>query len=276
MKRMEPGTFDRVVRLDSRLRYWVTVPHRPRPSYPLLVSVHGISRNAAEHAHALAPLAETLGVVVVAPLFDETGFPDYQRLGRRGRGMRADLALEAILEDCAERVPLLTDRFFLFGFSGGAQFAHRYALAYPHKVRALAVASAGWYTLPEPRRRFPRGLGPCRHLPDLQFSLPAFLRLPITVMVGERDRARDPVLRRDAELDRRLGRNRFERGRRWVEMLHERAARMGIACRISFESLPRSDHSFPHCVNPARGDLVTRLSRALAGSLPPQEIRRTA
>jgi len=44
------------------------------------------------------------------------------------------------------------------GFSGGAQFAHRFAFAHPERVRAVAAHSAGSYDPPPAR---------ARHLPFL-------------------------------------------------------------------------------------------------------------
>jgi predicted esterase len=34
------------------------------------------------------------------------------------------------------------------GFSGGAQFAHRFAYAHPERTQAVAAHSAGWYDPP--------------------------------------------------------------------------------------------------------------------------------
>lgn len=240
---------------DPRLVYWLAGAWED-PHARLLVAVHGISRNAREHAESFHRPAQERGFAVLAPLFDEGRFPDYQRLGRHG--LRADLALDAMLADAAARHGVDIDRFALFGFSGGAQFAHRYALAHPARVRGLLLGAAGWYTLPDPGCRFPHGAAPCRQLPDLQFDLPAFLRLPILVLVGEHDREADPALRRDRRLDALLGTDRVERGRRWVELLHREASRLGIDGRFLFDLLPAADHDFTTCVDPARGDLVRR------------------
>jgi pimeloyl-ACP methyl ester carboxylesterase len=44
----------------------------------------------------------------------------------------------------------LAPRLLLYGFSRGAQMAHRFAMAYPAEVAGVAVLSAGSYTLPDP------------------------------------------------------------------------------------------------------------------------------
>ncbi len=257
------------LREDDRLGYWLQEPPVAEERPPILVAVHGISRNAAEHAEAFSAVAARHGAVLLAPLFPKDLFPDYQRLGRRGRGLRADLALEAMLSDVRHRLGIDTRRIHLFGFSGGAQFAHRYALAYPERIASLMLAAAGWYTLPDPALPFPRGLAPCERLPDLRFSLPAFLRIPVTVLVGELDRLRDEALNQSRLVDRRLGTNRFERGRRWLTLLESSAEKLGIRARLRFVALPASDHEFAHCIAPDRGDLPSRLEDCLAFAASP-------
>jgi len=253
---------------DARLGYWLQPPPTIDRESPVLVAVHGISRNAAEHAEAFGAVAASCGAVLMAPLFSRELFPDYQRLGRRGRGLRADLALEAMLSDLRQRLGIAARRIHLFGFSGGAQFAHRYALAHPERVAGLILASAGWYTLPDPELPFPRGLAPCARLPDLRFSLAPLLRIPTTVLVGELDRVRDETLNRHPLLDRRLGTDRFARARRWVELLESAAGELGIRPRLRFRSLPRSDHDFTTCIAPDRGDLAARVRDCLASVSP--------
>lgn len=152
---------------DPRQQYFVSLPRRIAHGVSLLVCVHGISRNAEEHAAAFAERAANRGLVVVAPLFERERFPDYQRLGRRGRGARADLALDAIVSEVGATAGVDVERFYLTGFSGGAQFAHRYAFAFPHRVAALALAAADWYTFPRPAHplspRHSARSGPPRH-----------------------------------------------------------------------------------------------------------------
>ena len=50
------------------------------------------------------------------------------------------------LADWQECTGIDTRRINLFGFSGGAQFAHRYAMAHPGSVNALVLTAPGWFT----------------------------------------------------------------------------------------------------------------------------------
>ena len=228
--------------------YFLYVPQSAGSHPSLFVTVHGISRNARQHASLFAPLAERYGVVVVAPLFPAHEYGDYQRLGRRGGAQRADRALEAIVEEVGRLTGARTERFFLFGYSGGGQFAHRFAMAYPQRVEAYAVGAAGWYTFPDPNLRYPRGVETRRCLPDVQMSPDRFLTVPAAVIVGERDTRAGSALRKTTRVSEQQGRSRLERGRRWVEAMRRTAREAGLVSSFDFVEMPRCGHSFKRCM----------------------------
>lgn len=254
----KPGIVqERVLHDDWQQRYFIYVPHERDPAKPLFVAIHGISRNAREHAEQFSGLAERYGVAVIAPLFDEQRFPDYQRLGRRGRGARADLMLERIVDECATLIGADARRFCLFGYSGGGQFAHRFALAHPHRIAAYAIAAAGWYTLPDPSQRFPMGTGGSSRLTGIAFHAEEFLTVPAAVFVGERDVYAGSALRQSEQLSDSQGENRFERGRHWVTEMTRAARQQCLDTEYHFEALPRSPHCFVKSMR--RGKLGERV-----------------
>lgn len=256
---------ERVLEDDPGQRYYLYLPSagdlaRAR----VLVTVHGISRNARTHVRRYAALAEQRGVIVVAPHFGKRRFPDYQRLGRAGRGERADRMLDRILAEVARATGARTDRLHLFGYSGGGQFVHRYAMAYPERVAAIAIGAAGWYTFPDPERRYPYGIKPSPALPDVHFDIGRFLRIPTWVLVGEDDDVRDAALRQSDRLDRRQGATRLERGRRWVEAMNAAARARGLAAtHYRFIALPDADHSFSRSIR--HGGMAERVFDCLFG-----------
>ncbi len=229
---------------DPRQRYFLYLPKACGEGSRVLVSVHGISRNALEHVSAFQALAERHNFILVAPLFSAERFSDYQRLGRVGAGPRADLALNRILRDVTGISGVDSERFYLFGFSGGGQFAHRYAFAYPHRVLALIVGAAGWYTLPDPGRGYPKGTANAVGLPGIVFNPQRYLKVPVCVLVGEHDTMRDRELKKSRWLDREQGVDRVERGRSWVKALRAAAAARGLHTRFQFELVPGVGHSF--------------------------------
>jgi pimeloyl-ACP methyl ester carboxylesterase len=253
----------RSVSTNAQHRYYQYVPVAPVPGRTL-VSVHGISRNARDHARLLAPLAERYGATVIAPLFDEAFYSDYQRLGRRGRGRRADLALNDILTDAFGTATPPAIR--LFGYSGGGQFAHRYTLAYPDRVAGLALAAPGWFTFPDPRRRYPYGLGSADGLSGVHFDPDRFLRVPTLVLVGAHDVERGASLRRSQRLDRDQGRDRVTRGRHWIGAMRREAQRRGFATRFLFECMPNTNHDFVSAMT--RDAMGVAVFRFLFGDSP--------
>ncbi len=57
-------------------------------------------------------------------------------------------ALLRMIAQVEKEGAIYSQQLFLFGFSDGAQFAHRFALLYPELVKAVAAHAASGYTLP--------------------------------------------------------------------------------------------------------------------------------
>ena len=228
---------------------WLTLPPRMSNTLPPLVAVHGIRRRAEAQAALLAGRAAAQGRPVIAPLFDRENWPRYQQAVRRGR---ADLALLRLMADLRSEGVWRTRRFDLFGFSGGAQFAHRFAMLHPDAVSRLVTASAGWYTFPDDAV-FPYGLAPRPGHRDswaqrLTGNLDRFLALPIAVCVGSDDNVPDANTRGGAAIDAQQGKHRLARGARWVHALRQTARARGISASVGFHTMPFCGHDFRTCV----------------------------
>jgi pimeloyl-ACP methyl ester carboxylesterase len=253
----------RLARRDlSGQSYFLYIPGSGGSDAPLFVTVHGLARNAYEQACLFSSHCEAHGAVLVAPLFED-GARDYQRLGRSGRGPRSDAALEAILDEVVLLTGAIGTPIHLFGHSGGAQFAHRYAMAHPHRVARVVVAAAGWYTFPSRRVRFPYGIRRSRDLPDVRFDPEEFLRVPMTVIVGEQD-THSKNLRRTERVIRQQGRTRVERARRWVDSMRAAAEARRLDPLVAFESIPGGKHTFASLMT--SGGLGERVFAALFGT----------
>jgi pimeloyl-ACP methyl ester carboxylesterase len=244
----------RAVSGDPPLEAYVYLPRTLAPQAPVIAIVHGISELPRQHVECFAPLAERQGAILVAPHFARPRFRDYQRLGRGSRGARADRALERLVEEIARETHARAGRFFLFGYSGGGQFAHRYAMAHPQRAAAAVVASAGWYTFPDAERFYPRGIRDRGDLAGVRFEPDAFLRVPLLVTVGARDVERDASLRQSEALDREQGRSRVERAERWVEAMQAAARERGLPPAAVLRRLEDVGHSFED--NAGRGALA--------------------
>ncbi len=224
---------------------------------PLVVSVHGYTRQPLEHLRAFAPLAVRHGFALALPLFDERHHRRYQQLLHPRRGTRSDLALLAALEAAAPRHGLDASRLFLFGHSGGGQFVHRFAMCHPRRTVALAIGAAGWYTWPDPALPWPAGVGAAEQSLGAPIDLERFLRLPMALWVGEKDTAAGETLRDSPELALQQGANRSERATRWAQAVRAAAAARGVDNALAVAELPSAGHDFGGCVR--RADLARRV-----------------
>jgi pimeloyl-ACP methyl ester carboxylesterase len=212
------------------------------PGAPIVVSVHGIARNAAVHTYRLIDEAERYGLSILAPLFEKDLYGQYQQLLDTRTGQRADLALFDMLQAARRLSRADTDRVFLFGFSGGAQFSHRLVFAHPARVRSAIHVSAGWYTFPDQAKPYPKGLS---EPSPIDFDLANAFNVPQHVIVGDRDIERDSSLRQSARLDEYQGSTRLERARRWVGAM-TKASPHGEG--PSLQLIPGVAHSFVDAV----------------------------
>jgi pimeloyl-ACP methyl ester carboxylesterase len=238
------------------LSYWAYVPECAQPA-ATLVLIHGSARDTGRMFRAFLPTAMARNIPIVIPSFPASTFRGYQRLAGAAGPQAARLAMDGTLRDALNVLGIATARVTMCGFSGGAQFAHRYALFSPHRVRRLVVASAGYYTYLEADRRYPYGIGPSVLRGDTGPDVEAFLRVPMRVLVGEQDIERTPGLRSGPTLDGRQGSNRLTRALGWVDHLESVAASRHVPSKVSFDLLPGTPHSFSSAVH--RGHLVTRV-----------------
>ncbi|MFT5720538.1 MAG: pimeloyl-ACP methyl ester carboxylesterase [Motiliproteus sp.] len=255
----EPGESKRISFATSlALPVWIFRPSHEKNRKQAIVAVHGISRNSTQQIKIYSLLAEKHGLWLLAPEFSEEHFSGYQRLAKNPLSPRSDLALNRLL--LAYRIERnITDlRVNLCGYSGGAQFAHRYALLHPYNVASLTLVSAGWYTFPNDQQRFPRGLdkwplwlGTVR--------LKDFLTKPTLVMVGSEDKARDGSLRTSERLDQDQGINRLQRADTWVDAVNRAKQQQHLPADISLHRMLGQVHDFEK--NATDSDMLARISQ---------------
>lgn len=265
--RVAPGVITRLTPTLTRgPAYYLYVPRSTASPRRMLVSVHGISRNAREHMEVFQSYAEAYGVVLVAPLFDEKAFRGYQRLVASDpkRGIRrADIGLQRILADVTHVTGMPSDRIYLFGHSGGGQFAHRFAMAYPENVVRYVISAAGWYTVPDLSVPYPYGMKPRRKLETPDMDVDAFLRIPACVVVGADDTERDETLNQAEWLDTTQGHTRVERAEYWVAAMTAAARWRELDTPFDLQVLANAGHDFTEMAR--RGRVADAVFRCLFG-----------
>lgn len=231
----------------------------PRQSRDVLVAVHGISRNVGEIAMRFAIHPAFSRMTIIAPLFTEERFGRFQELRARHPDQTpADAGLIRLLDKLAPELGITTDRFALFGFGGGAQMAHRFAMFHPQRVSRLCAASADWYSMPRTDLPYPYGIGGNE---GAALVGPDFLDIPTTVIVGNRDTRLDAMLRQDDLIVEHQGKNRLRRARCYVRAAHAYADAMGKGGRAQLLTLHGISPDFHQSV--LEGDLIGTAAQAL-------------
>lgn len=246
----------RVIDGMQPLEYFCYLPTQPQQGR-IMISIHGISRNAKVHVQGFIPQAEKYGAIIIAPYFPKENFPRYQRLGKSAKEGRADQAFDHIIQDACEWLQQAFAPLRIFGFSGGGQFGHRYAMFYPKRVETLVLAAPGWFTFPDPDQHYPLGLRSTKEWPKLHFSAERFLKIPTLVVVGEEDDLRDADLNKEREIDAFQGFNRIERGERWINAMRALGRAFAVPTDFRFETVPNANHAYEsYQAHPAFGEQV--------------------
>jgi len=240
---------------DGQL-FYLYVPRKaiaePKASR-VLVSVHGYTGSRANargrakvrtYAEYWRDLADEKGWVVMAPHFDERRFKrDYQRLNPSGP--RSDLRLNALIDEVGRVLPgIPTVPFFLFGFSGGGQFVHRYLTFSPERVDRAVCGAPGWYLWQDPSLPYPVGTAPKTIPRGLRPRWRKLCRTKLLLIVGQRDVAQRAFRRRYGTYDLIClqGKGRKERAVNWFASLRQMANEKGWPFRMTFKVLPRAGH----------------------------------
>ncbi len=197
------------------------VPDSAASNAPIVLVMHGASRNADDYRDNWIEVAEACEVIIAAPEFSQERFP---RSARYNLGGLADAGEEPAAFDVVGRVfeavqdtyvPDTSD-YVMFGHSAGSQFVHRYAMFRPDpRMRRAVGANAGWYTVPDPAIAWPYGFAGAPETPP---SFEAVAAFPIELHLGTQDN--DPngrSLRRTPEALAQ-GAGRFDRGLHMAEV----------------------------------------------------------
>ena len=205
----------------------VYAPSSLDPSRPIrvLLALHGQSGNGRRIAQRLQACAEQHGWLLVAPTMAYRNYLDPDQVRQDAEESLPRLhALLANLRSQITGVPLQPE-LLLYGFSRGAQMAHRFSLLYPREVAAVAVLSAGSYTLPEDEDpghsplEFPFGVADLQRVAGGAFDPVAFSRIPFWIGVGGADTSPADTARAWDQLE---GRTRVERAQAFAQQLQAR------------------------------------------------------
>ncbi|NWG14994.1 MAG: alpha/beta hydrolase [Chloroflexi bacterium] len=221
---------------DRRFSFDLYVPEQPTGT--ICVYIHGTERDAAGYCDALTPLADACGCIILSPLFpagliEPNDTDNYKNI--RFHNLRFDRLLLGMIAEVARQFQADGRCFLLGGFSGGAQFAHRFYYLHPDRLLALSVAAPGRVTLPDDGQDWWLGVRDMEAQFGQPLRLAAMRRVPVHLAVGADDTA-------DVTLDaaspywmpgvERIGSTRVER----LRHLHASLSAHGISAALEIVS----------------------------------------
>ncbi|KAF9256521.1 alpha/beta-hydrolase [Marasmius fiardii PR-910] len=240
--------------MDQRFSFSCYVPQCHSfngPTLPLLVIIHGTRRQTGRYIDKLKDFCETHSVVLLCPLFP-AGIIDYVDVHNYKnilyKDIRFDTILLSMIDQASQIWRINTDQFFLHGFSGGGQFAHRFMYLHPERIAGVSIGAPGRITPPDTSKPWPAGVGNISELfSPLENPRPDFdrmARVPVQFIVGEKDTdvswvelVKDP---NEAEIE--AGKTRIER-LRWLKKAWEA---VGISSELTV--VPKVAHEGVKCL----------------------------
>ena len=241
------------------------VPEELTDSTPVVIVMHGASRDVDRYFDDWSAQAKLHGFVVVVPEFTVEDFKGSARYNL-GHVFDAETGLRraeeswtfSVIEPLFDHVVALLNgnqkRYTLYGHSAGSQFVHRFLYYKPEaRVERVIAANAGWYTLPVYGVEYPYGLDQSGVKEEV---LARVFAKDVILLLGDADiDPNDENLRKTVEA-KRQGRNRYERGIMMYGVAEAQAKKLGVEFNWTLLKVPGAGHSDAQMA-PAAADAVT-------------------
>ncbi len=130
-------------------RVFIHVPPKAaaQQAVQVVVVLHGIGGEGKGFAAPLIAEADRNGWILVAPTIQYRDWHNPTEVA--AEDVENSSRLVATLDTLSVQTGLrIQPKVHLYGFSRGAQFAHRFAIFFPERVNRVVAISAGTYTLP--------------------------------------------------------------------------------------------------------------------------------
>jgi predicted esterase len=216
---------------------FVYIPTRAQERQPLqvVIALHGMGGEGKSFSAGMIKEAERNGWVLVAPTIEYGDWHNPEAVATEE--IETTRRLIATIDDLTASTALaLKPRVDVYGFSRGAQLAHRFAIFFPERVDRVVAFSAGTYTLPDSVRNVPGdGKADSVMMPygvaDLQLRLghavnaSRLRQVQFMIGVGAADNASADVPR---QWDEYLGKTRVERALEFTRAM----LRHGVPCSL--------------------------------------------
>jgi poly(3-hydroxybutyrate) depolymerase len=246
------------------------VPVVRNESTPIVIVMHGASRDAPRYYDDWKTLAEERGFIVVVPYLSEEHFPGSGRynLGHvfdpdtgeiRAKENWTFSFVEPLFDDVVQRIGGAQNSYVLYGHSAGSQFVHRFMYYVPEsRASRFIAANAGWYTFPDFSIEYPYGLLNSGITED---ALPGIFSRQLVLLQGDADTdVNADKLRKTPEAEQQ-GPNRLARGLTMYRVARASAEQLGVEFNWQQRIVEGADHSNAKMA-PAAASLLEDKSRS--------------
>ncbi|MFH1856110.1 MAG: hypothetical protein ABH836_02630 [Candidatus Omnitrophota bacterium] len=136
----------RKLRKDPEQIYYIYLPEKYSPAreWPLFIGVHAYTCSGQDTIPIWQEYADNENFILVCPTFSN----GYQRLEDA-----ADNRMIDIIEEVEKDFSIDKKKILIAGFSGGAQFTHRFVLKHPEYINSASIMAAGSYDYPQRSRK---------------------------------------------------------------------------------------------------------------------------
>ena len=240
------------------------IPKDVQNNSPILFLFHGAGRNASDIRDSWIAEANSKQFIIVAPEFSDQEFPggDAYNLGNvfidgdnpssQTLNPESDWtfsAIEPIFDEFKFKSDNNSPNYNVFGFSAGAQFAHRFMMFKPNaSINKIVASAAGWYTVPDNDESFPYGF---LNSPLEDISLSNLFSKSFTIQIGTLDNNPNaPALRRNPIVDQQ-GDNRFDRAFYMINISKDYAESLNLNFNWEIIETPGNAHNLEGAVEQA-------------------------
>ena len=233
------------------LRVFASIPKEIKRDTPIIVILHGQSRNAEGYRNSWHSAARRYNFIALVPKYSTPDFPKTRyNLGNMktlgGRSISEDnwifSSIEPLFNFSRKTFGTQVDAYSLYGHSAGAQVAHRFVyLIHPNRAKRIVLANSGYYSMPINEIEYPYGI---KGINVSEEMLQKAYEKRVIILLGDKDN--DPnhsSLNKDNQAMRQ-GPHRFARGHNfYMNSLFKGSILMKVPFNWSMSVAPGVGHS---------------------------------
>lgn len=218
---------------NKKFKVWYYNPNKNK-NIPILFVMHGIKRNARDYRDEWVRYAKKNNFMLIVPEFSIQYFSGKEYITGNILKNKGSInsksnwsfsIIEKIFHQVKSKENLKTEKYYLYGHSGGSQFVHRFVQFFPEASLELAIsANAGWYTFLNKDINFPYGI---KNLKMSKKDLDVIFSKKLIIMLGDEDTDIFHKSLRMTPESEAQGAHRFERGNNYFKYSKELANNLG-------------------------------------------------